>query len=92
MSTAVLGLDTRPVGRGRPGVRSTLTRGSALGLGVAMIWFSLLVLIPLAAVVVTAAAGRVAGLRRTPSPTRRPAAAIRLTVGPVAARHRCSTS
>ena len=54
MSTAVLGLDTRPVGRGRPGVHSTLTRGSALGLGVAMIWFSLLVLIPLAAIVVTA--------------------------------------
>jgi sulfate transport system permease protein len=54
MTTAVLGQDTRPVGRGRPGVRSTLTRGSALGLGVAMIWFSLLVLIPLAAVVVTA--------------------------------------
>lgn len=54
MTTAVLGQDTRPVGRGRPGVRSTLTRGSSLGLGVAMIWFSLLVLIPLAAVVVTA--------------------------------------
>jgi len=54
MTTAVLGQDTRPVGRGRPGVHSTLTRGSALGLGVAMIWFSLLVLIPLAAIVVTA--------------------------------------
>jgi sulfate/thiosulfate transport system permease protein len=54
MSSAVLGLDTRPIGRGRPGVHSTLTRGSALGLGVAMIWFSLLVLIPLAAIVVTA--------------------------------------
>jgi sulfate transport system permease protein len=54
VTAAVLGQDTRPVGRGRPGVRSTLTRGSALGLGVAMIWFSLLVLIPLAAIVVTA--------------------------------------
>ena len=54
MSTAVLSQDTRPVGRGRPGVHSNLTRGSALGLGVAMIWFSLLVLIPLAAIVVTA--------------------------------------
>jgi sulfate/thiosulfate transport system permease protein len=54
MTTAVLGQDTRPVGRGRPGVRSTLTRGSALGLGIAMIWFSLLVLIPLAAIVVSA--------------------------------------
>src|SRR5579862_8480776 len=54
MSTAVIGQDTRPVGRDRPGVHSTLTKGSALGLGVAMIWFSLLVLIPLAAIVVTA--------------------------------------
>jgi sulfate/thiosulfate transport system permease protein len=54
MSTAVLSQDTRAVGRGRPGVRSTLTRGSALGLGIAMTWFSLLVLIPLAAIVATA--------------------------------------
>src|SRR3954463_14785081 len=54
MTSAVLGQDTRPVGRGRPGVRHTLTRGSALGLGIAMIWFSLLVLIPLAAIVATA--------------------------------------
>ena len=35
----------------------TLTSGSALGLGVSLLWFSLLVLIPLAAVVATAAAG-----------------------------------
>src|SRR5690606_35575100 len=43
---------------GRPRtVRSTLTAGSALGLGVAMLWFSLLVLIPLVAVFVTASAG-----------------------------------
>jgi sulfate transport system permease protein len=54
VTTAVLGQDTRAVGRGRPGVRFTLTRGSGLGLGIAMIWFSLLVLIPLAAVVATA--------------------------------------
>jgi sulfate transport system permease protein len=54
MTAAVLDPDARPVARGRPGVHSTLTRGSALGLGVAMIWFSLLVLIPLAAIVVTA--------------------------------------
>ncbi|MBA3780935.1 sulfate ABC transporter permease subunit CysT [Nocardioides sp. InS609-2] len=33
---------------------STLGRGSALGLGLAMTWFSLLVLIPLSAIVVTA--------------------------------------
>src|SRR3954467_6837175 len=54
MSTAVLSQDTRAVGRGRPGVRSTLTTGSSLGLGIAMVWFSLLVLIPLAAIVATA--------------------------------------
>jgi sulfate transport system permease protein len=38
----------------RPGA---LTRGSSLGLGVAMLWFSLLVLIPLSAVVVKAFGG-----------------------------------
>jgi sulfate/thiosulfate transport system permease protein len=54
MTTAVLSQDTRAVGRGRPGVRSTLTPGASLGLGIAMIWFSLLVLIPLAAIVATA--------------------------------------
>jgi len=58
MTSAVLAPD-RPAlarrsdrGGGRP-----LTRGAALGLGMAMLWFSLLVLIPLAAVVVTAADG-----------------------------------
>jgi len=54
MTTAVLSQDTRAVGRGRPGVRSTLTPGATLGLGIAMLWFSLLVLIPLAAIVATA--------------------------------------
>jgi sulfate transport system permease protein len=53
-SAAVLSPDTRAVGRGRPGVRSTLTRGSGLGLGIALTWFSILVLIPLAAIVATA--------------------------------------
>jgi len=36
---------------------STLTRGAGLGLGVAMIWFSLLVLIPLTAVIAAAGQG-----------------------------------
>lgn len=54
MTTAVLSQDTRAVGRGRPGVRWTLTGGASLGLGIALIWFSLLVLIPLAAIVATA--------------------------------------
>jgi len=43
-----------PSGRRR---LTTLTRGSGLGLGVAMLWFSLLVLIPLIAIVVQASAG-----------------------------------
>jgi sulfate/thiosulfate transport system permease protein len=37
--------------------RSTLTRGAGLSLGIAMIWFSLLVLIPLSAIVARAAEG-----------------------------------
>jgi sulfate transport system permease protein len=37
--------------------RNTLTRGSALALGIATVWFSLLVLIPLAAVIATAGSG-----------------------------------
>jgi sulfate/thiosulfate transport system permease protein len=41
----------RPVRKRRSASRHTLTKGSALGLGVMMIWFSLLVLIPLIAVV-----------------------------------------
>ena len=44
----------RPARVRRSAPRHNLTRGSALGLGVGMIWFSLLVLIPLAAVVWTA--------------------------------------
>ena len=44
-------------GGSRPVFSSTLTRSSGIGLGIAMLWFSLLVLIPLTAVVVTAAEG-----------------------------------
>jgi sulfate transport system permease protein len=80
MSTAVLSQDTRSVGRGRPGVRCTLTPGSSLGLGIAVLWFSLLVLIPLAAIVATAGAdgwhGYVDTLTNPQS-----WAAIKLTVG-----------
>jgi sulfate/thiosulfate transport system permease protein len=47
----------RPARKRRSAPRSTLTRSSGLGLGIAMLWFSLLVLIPLCAVVGTAAAG-----------------------------------
>jgi sulfate transport system permease protein len=45
-------------GRAR-GPRNTLTRGAGLGLGIGMVWFSLLVLLPLSAVVATAASGGV---------------------------------
>jgi sulfate/thiosulfate transport system permease protein len=47
----------RPRRTRRAASRNTLTRGAALGLGVTMLWFSLLVLIPLTAVVAAAAEG-----------------------------------
>jgi len=68
MSTALSGATidiagpASPEGR-RPGrakrstPRNTLTPGAGLGLGVAMLWFSLLVLLPLSAIVARAAAG-----------------------------------
>lgn len=52
-----------PDSGGRPGrvrrqkPRNTLTPGAGLGLGIAMLWFSLLVLVPLSAIIATAAAG-----------------------------------
>lgn len=49
--------DRRPARVRRPARPGHLSRASGLGLGVAMLWFSLLVLIPLAAVVVTALDG-----------------------------------
>ena len=60
---------------GRP-----LTRGPAIGLGVAMLWFSLLVLIPLTAVVVTAGGGGWSHFWQSVT-SEQTAAAIRLTVG-----------
>jgi sulfate/thiosulfate transport system permease protein len=80
MTAAVLGQDTRAVGRGRPGVRSTLTPGAGLGLGIAMVWFSLLVLIPLAAIVATAGDGGWHGYVDTLTNSQS-WAAIKLTVG-----------
>jgi sulfate transport system permease protein len=47
----------RPRRARRSTPRNNLTRGSALGLGVATLWFSLLVMIPLIAVIVTATEG-----------------------------------
>jgi sulfate/thiosulfate transport system permease protein len=84
--------DADPGHRGRkggPGVRrslraepdklSPLTRASGLGLGVAMLWFSLLVLIPLTAVVITASAGGWSGFWRTVT-NEQTSASIQLTV------------
>ena len=58
---------------------TTLGKASGLGLGVAMIWFSLLVLIPLAAVIVTASQGGWTAFWNTIT-NEQTAAAIRLTV------------
>jgi sulfate/thiosulfate transport system permease protein len=56
--SAVAGTATPTGGRRRCGRSATsLTRASGLGLGVALLWFSLLVLIPLTAVLVQASAG-----------------------------------
>lgn len=64
----------------RTGPRSTLTRGSGLALGIATIWFSLLVLIPLSAIVASAGSGgwdRYVGVLRNDQTW----AAVTLTVG-----------
>ncbi|GIH07692.1 sulfate ABC transporter permease subunit CysT [Rhizocola hellebori] len=60
--------------------RRLLTRVSGLGLGVAMLWFSLLVLIPLTAVVVTASTGGWSQFWQAIT-NEQTIAAIRLTVG-----------
>jgi sulfate transport system permease protein len=57
---AGIDLDVPPVkpSRGRAvGTQRSLTAGSSLGLGIAVVWFSLLVLIPLAVVIGTGVAG-----------------------------------
>ncbi len=73
---------TRPVDPSRSrrvNRRSTLTRGSGLGLGLTLVWFSLLVLIPLCLVIINAAEG---GWGTFWSVLQNPqtAAALRLTV------------
>ncbi len=47
----------RPRRTRRTTPRNTLTRGAGLGLGIAMVWFSILVLLPLSAIVATAGEG-----------------------------------
>ena len=63
MTTVVADVPARPAPTRRPGrgsgrrTSTNLTPGSSLALGISVTWFSILVLIPLAAVVVTAAGG-----------------------------------
>lgn len=57
MTSLLTALPGRAVPRRRPPRAGSLTPVSALGLGVALLWFSLLVLVPLAAVVATSAEG-----------------------------------
>lgn len=84
MSAAAAAVAVRPIGRRRPGAgpraRSTLTPGASLSLGIAVTWFSLLVLIPLAALVVAAVGGGWDTYVQTLS-NGQTWAAIRLTVG-----------
>ena len=65
MTSAEQRVARRPLTGRRVTPRSTLTRGSGLALGISVLWFSLLVLIPLAAVVVAATAGGWAGFWAT---------------------------
>jgi sulfate transport system permease protein len=70
----------RPAFRRRAGIRTNLTIGSSLGLGIAVTWFSLLVLIPLAALVATAAGGGWGEYVKTLT-NDQTLAALKLTVG-----------
>jgi sulfate/thiosulfate transport system permease protein len=81
VATATLTATAPPTpSRRRGGARSTLTAGSALGLGIAVTWFSLLVLIPLTAIVATSAERGWSGYIDTLT-NPQTMAALRLTVG-----------
>src|SRR6187551_1765778 len=79
MSTAELTSAPGTTRRRRTRSRRALGMGSALGLGISMIWFSLLVLIPLVAVLIAAADLGLAGFWDVVS-SPQTAAALRLTV------------
>ena len=76
---------SRTVKESRPGtsrptlLNHNLTTSTGIGLGISMLWFSLLVLIPLAAVIAAAAAGGWAEFWRTIT-NEQTASAIKLTV------------
>jgi sulfate transport system permease protein len=78
--TAVAAAQGRLARPRRPARAGGLSRVSGLGLGIAMLWFSLLVLIPLTAIVVNATDGGWSGFWDTIT-NEQTAAAIRLTVG-----------
>jgi len=78
--TAAVLTTNRPAPRRRSVRVTTLGKASGLGLGLAMIWFSLLVLIPLTAVVITASQGGWTAFWATIT-NEQTAAAIKLTVG-----------
>jgi sulfate transport system permease protein len=81
VATATLTATTPPTPqRRRGGARTTLTAGSSLGLGIAVTWFSLLVLIPLTAIVATSAERGWSGYIDTLTNSQT-MAAIQLTVG-----------
>jgi sulfate transport system permease protein len=63
MTTAEL--STGRPGTTRPALSTTLTPTSSVALGITMLWFSLLVLIPLAAVIITATEGGWSNFWRT---------------------------
>ena len=80
MTAATVDAPARPTPRRRAGPRVTLTPGSSLALGISMVWFSLLVLIPLTAVVVSASDRGFSGYIDTIT-NPQTMAAVRLTVG-----------
>ena len=81
MTAAVI--DPRVARPARARRSGRLGLASGLGLGVAMLWFSVLVLLPLAAVVITASEGGWSAFWETIT-NEQTAAAIRLTVGTAA--------
>lgn len=83
MTVTESGAARSPLSGGRAAPRSTLTKGSGLALGVSVLWFSILVLIPLGAVVVAATVGGWSGFWSTLTNAQTQAAIV-LTLGQAA--------